>query len=87
MHNASTATYDYGCNTEIYGLIRIATDDAGSYPWLILRQIRECVTWALEFTNVYIARPVGVHYNRCLRSSVRGQFVKMLITLEPYGIF
>ena len=27
-------------------LIRIATDDAGSYPWLILRQIRECVTWA-----------------------------------------
>ena len=44
MHNASTTTYDYGCNTEIYGLIRIATDDAGSYPWLILRQIRECVT-------------------------------------------
>ena len=30
MHNASTTTYDYGCNTEIYGLIRIATDDAGS---------------------------------------------------------
>ena len=47
MHNASTTTYDYGCNTEIYGLIRIATDDAGLYPWLILRQIRECVTWAL----------------------------------------
>ena len=47
MHNASTATYDYGCNTEIYGLIQIATDDAGLYPWLILRQIRECVTWAL----------------------------------------
>ena len=47
MNNASTATYDYGCNTEIYGLIRIATDDAGSYPWLILRQIRECVIWAL----------------------------------------
>ena len=45
MHNASTATYEYGCNTEIYELIRIATDDAGSYPWLILRQIRECVTW------------------------------------------
>ena len=22
-------------------------DYAGSYPWLILRQIRECVTWAL----------------------------------------
>ena len=48
MHNASTTTYDYRCNTEIYGLIRIATDNAGSYPWLILRQIRECVTWALS---------------------------------------
>ena len=48
MPDASTTTYDYGCNTEIYGLIRIATDDAGSYPWLILRQIRECVTWALD---------------------------------------
>ena len=47
MFNASTTTYDNGCNTEIYGLIRIATDDAGSYLWLILRQIRECVTWAL----------------------------------------
>ena len=47
MHNASTTTYDYGCNTEIYRLIRIATDDAGSYLLLILRQIRECVTWAL----------------------------------------
>ena len=47
MHNASTTTYDYGCNTEIYRLILIATDDAGSNPWLILRQIRECVTWAL----------------------------------------
>ena len=37
MHNASTTTYDYGCNTEIYGLIRIAMDDAGSYPWLMPR--------------------------------------------------
>ena len=46
MHNVSTTTYDYGCNTEIYGLIQIATDDAGSNPWQILRQIRECVTWA-----------------------------------------
>ena len=49
MHNGSTTTYDYGCNTEINGLIRIATDDTESYPWLILRQIRECVTWALFF--------------------------------------
>ena len=48
MHNASTTTYDYGCNTEIYGLIRIATGDAGSYPLLIMRQIRERVTWALH---------------------------------------
>ena len=47
MHNASTTTYDYGGNTEICGLIRSATDDAGSFPWLILRQIRESVTWAL----------------------------------------
>ena len=46
MHNGSTTMYDYGCNTEIYGLIRIASDDAGWYPWLILGQIRECVTWA-----------------------------------------
>ena len=45
---ASTTTFDNGCNTEIYRLIRISTDDAGSYPWLILRQIRECVTWALK---------------------------------------
>ena len=48
MHYASTTMYDYGCNTEIYRLIRIATDDAGSYLWLILRQIREYVTRALE---------------------------------------
>ena len=37
MHNASTTTYDFGCNTEKYGLIRVAKDDAESYPWLILR--------------------------------------------------
>ena len=48
MHNASTTTYDYECSREIYRLIRIATDDAGSHPWLILRQIRECVTWAFD---------------------------------------
>ena len=40
-------TYDYGCNTESYGPIRIATNDAGLYPWLIRRPVRECVTWAL----------------------------------------
>ena len=52
MHYASTTTYVYGCNTEIYGLIRIVTDDAGSYPWLILRQILECVTWALQNNTI-----------------------------------
>ena len=61
MHNASTTTYDYGCNTEIHGLKQIATDDAGLYPWLILRQIREYVTWALmsfkkELRNTHIIR-------------------------------
>ena len=43
----STTTYDYGCNTESYGLIWIATNDAGLYPWLIWRPVCECVTWAL----------------------------------------
>ena len=41
-------TYDYGCNTESYGPIRIATNDVGLYPWLIRRPVRECVTWALQ---------------------------------------
>ena len=67
MHYASTTTYVYGCNTEIYGLIRIVTDDAGSYPWLILRQILECVTWALnrKFRNPYDVsrRSYGVSTN------------------------
>ena len=40
-------TYDHGWNTESYGPIQIATIDAGLYPWLIRRPIRECVTWAL----------------------------------------
>ena len=52
MHNVSTTTYDYGWNTEIYRLTRIATDDAGSYLWLIPGQIRKCVTWALQRTEV-----------------------------------
>ena len=29
------------------GPIRIAKNDAGLYPWLIRRPVRECVTWAL----------------------------------------
>ena len=66
MHNASTTTYDYGCNTEIYGLIRIATDDAGSYLWLILRQIRECVTWAL----------ISYHYqNNCIYVKIQRSII------------
>ena len=44
----STTTYDNGCNTESHGPIRIATNDAGLYPWLIRRPVRECVTWALD---------------------------------------
>ena len=47
----STTTYDYGCNTESYGPIRIATNDAGLYSWLIRRPVRECVTWALQKVN------------------------------------
>ena len=45
----STTTYDYGYNTESYGPIRIATNDVWLYPWLIRRQVRECVTWALHY--------------------------------------
>ena len=36
----------------------------------------------------YIARPAGVHYNHCVSHfvcpSLRGQLVKILITLEPH---
>ena len=32
---------------ESYRPIRIATNDAGLYLWLIWRPVRECVTWAL----------------------------------------
>ena len=32
---------------ESYEPIRISTNDAGLYPWLIRRPVRECVTWAL----------------------------------------
>ena len=34
-------------NTESYGPIGIATNDARLYPWLIRRPVRECVTWEL----------------------------------------
>ena len=41
----------------IMDAIRKATNDAGLYPWLILRPVRECVTWALlkilVLENVY----------------------------------
>ena len=40
-------TYDWGCNTESYGPMRIATN---VHLWLIRRPIRECVTWALHNT-------------------------------------
>ena len=61
--------YDYGCNTESYGPIRIATNDAGLYPWLIRRPVRECVTWAYAISsNViesYIRGPVLLNFYRC----------------------
>ena len=41
-----STTCDYGCNTESYGPIRIATN---VHPWLIRRPVRECVTWALHY--------------------------------------
>ena len=44
MHSVVATSLDYGCNTESYGPVQIATNDAGSYPWLIRRSIRECVT-------------------------------------------
>ena len=31
--------------------IRIATNDARLYPWLIWRPVRECVTWALSYSH------------------------------------
>ena len=41
--------------------------------------------------SLFIARPTGVHYNHCVSPSVcpsvRGQLVKMLITLESDDIF
>ena len=46
MHYIRTTSYDYGCNTESYGPIRIATNYGGLYPGLIRRPVRECVTWA-----------------------------------------
>ena len=46
MHSGEATTYDYGCITESYGPVQIATNDARSYPWLNRRSFRECVTWA-----------------------------------------
>ena len=37
--------------------------------------------------NGFIARPAGVHCNHYVSLSVGGQLVKMLITIEPHGIF
>ena len=58
--------YDYGYNTESYGPIRIAMNDAGLYPWLIRRQVRECVTWAIAnllipiLINLILYIPVNI---------------------------
>ena len=55
MHYIRTTTYDYGCNTESYGPIRIATN---VHPVLIRRPVRECVTWAQS-------RPYQCAHSRC----------------------
>ena len=41
-------------NTESYGPIRIATNDAGLYLWLTRRPVRECVTWAINTGNNFL---------------------------------
>ena len=71
MHNASTTTYDYGCNTETYRLIRIATVEAGSYPWLILRQIRDMCDLGLKVGDMTMSYHMTMSYqlitwNGCL---------------------
>ena len=38
------------------------------------------------FIMIIVARPLGLHYDHNESPSVR-QIVKMLITLEPHGIF
>ena len=53
----STTTYDYGCNTENYWPILIATNDAGVYQWLIRRPVHEYVTWALHRFVFFIQSP------------------------------
>ena len=75
MHNASTTMYDHGCNTEKYGLIRIATDDAGSNPWLTLRQIRECVTWALDSHNIIRIN----HIDNLVKLTLKASFICSLL--------
>ena len=47
MQSVVATGLDYGCNTESYGPVQIATNDTGSYPWLIRLSLREYVTWAL----------------------------------------
>ena len=32
MHNSVATGLDYGCNTESYGPVQIATNDVGSHP-------------------------------------------------------
>ena len=54
--------YYYGPNTESSGPIWIATNDAGLYPWLIRRPVRECVTWAYRYLVDYLLYPPGTKY-------------------------
>ena len=72
MHYIRMIKYYYGCYTESYGPIRIATNDAGLYPWLILRPVRECVTWALtkfSMTTVDLSKEFFVWDNSKMHSS------------------
>ena len=41
----------------------------------------------LEDVIIDIARPLGLHYNHYVSSSVHYQLVTMLIIYEPHGIF
>ena len=51
---SSTTTVNPGYNTDSYGPLQIDTNDAGSYPWLIRRPFRECVTGALRYVLVML---------------------------------
>ena len=75
----STTTYDYGCNTESYGPIRIATN---VHPWLIRLPVRICVTWALHYMLWYVA--VFLSSNELLSIELEGNIFWNSIMLGQY---